>query len=182
MELLLVTTERSRLNILGRTIRKFLHRVKSFHNTFVVGLPSLFAIHQRMSGEGYFPHIQHMIVLSRKPARTRVFGIVRNCIIDAYRKLSRAGQLMVLFGNPHEDVESEGDAFSANTLETVEDGYIIHDELNNALAALQEYVSIHAKPARNGRILDMVLLEGRSLEEVAKAVGCSAPVVAIVVP
>ncbi len=113
--------------------------------------------------------------------RTWVFGIVRNCIIDAYRKLSRAGQLMVLFGNPHEDVESEGDAFSANTLETVEDGYIIHDELNNALAALQEYVSIHAKPARNGRILDMVLLEGRSLEEVAKAVGCSAQVVGYVV-
>jgi DNA-directed RNA polymerase specialized sigma24 family protein len=42
-------------------------------------------------------------------------------------------------------------------------------------------VSLHANPIRNGQILDMVLFEDRSLEEVAKAVGCSAPVVGYVV-
>jgi len=113
--------------------------------------------------------------------RTWLFGIVHNCIIDAYRKFKRAGQLMAPLGDPHDDVESESDAFIVNTLGTVEDRCIIHDELNNALAALQEYVSSHAKPARNGRILDMAILEGRSLEEVAKVVGCSAPVVGYVV-
>ncbi len=57
----------------------------------------------------------------------------------------------------------------------------MHDDLRKALAALQEYVSTHANPIRNGRILDMVMFEGRSLEAAAKAVGCSAPVASYVV-
>jgi len=57
----------------------------------------------------------------------------------------------------------------------------MHDDLRKALAALQEYVSTHANSIRNGRILDMVLFEGRSLEEAAKTVGCSAPVASYVV-
>jgi RNA polymerase sigma factor (sigma-70 family) len=113
--------------------------------------------------------------------RTWIFGIVRSCIIDVYRKSRRAGTHMVPLGDPHEDAEHEGDAFTANATLTVEDAFITRDELDKALLALQEYVSLHANPIRNGQILDMVLFEGRSLEEVAKAVGCSAPVVGYVV-
>jgi RNA polymerase sigma factor (sigma-70 family) len=123
--------------------------------------------------------------------RTWIFGIVRSCIIDYYRKSSRAVPHMVPLGDlydntepeddPHDDSEHEGDAFTANATRTVEDACITHDELDKALLALQEYVSLHANPIRNGQILDMVLFEGRSLEEVAKAVGCSAPVVGYVV-
>jgi RNA polymerase sigma factor (sigma-70 family) len=112
--------------------------------------------------------------------RTWLFGIVRSCIIDAYRKFKRAGQFMAPLGDPHDDGESEEDAFTINTpdntSEIVENELIVHDELKNALAALQEYVSIHAKPARNGQILDMVILQGCSIEEAAKATACSASV------
>ena len=113
--------------------------------------------------------------------RTWLFGIVRSCIIDDYRKSTRAGPHMVPLGDPHEDAEHEGDAFTTNATLTVEEAFIVRDELDKALTALQEYVSIHANPIRNGRILYMVLFEDRSLEEVAKTVGCSAPVVGYVV-
>jgi RNA polymerase sigma factor (sigma-70 family) len=111
--------------------------------------------------------------------RTWVFGIVRSCIIDAYRKLLRAGQFIAPQDDPHDDIE--GDAFTAHTSGTVEEVCITNDELNEALVALKEHVSTHANPIRNGRILDMVIFEGRSLEEAAKAVGCSAPVASYVV-
>jgi|SRR5579859_3258854 len=113
--------------------------------------------------------------------RTWLFFIVRSCIIDAHRRFTHAGQFMASLGDPHDDLEREGDAFTANMQGTVEDQCITRDELNKALAALQEYVSTHANPLRKGRILDMVLLEGRSHEETAKALGCSAPVVGYVV-
>ena len=88
---------------------------------------------------------------------------------------------MVPLGDPHEDAEHEGDAFTTNATLTVEEAFIVRDELDKALKALQEYVSTHANPIRNGQILYMVLFEDRSLEEVAKAVGCSAPVAGYVV-
>jgi RNA polymerase sigma factor (sigma-70 family) len=113
--------------------------------------------------------------------RTWLYGIVRNCIIDAYRKIMRAGQFTTPLGDPHDDSESEGDIFPANAMKTAEDEYIIHDELREALAALQEYVSTHSHPIRNGQILNIVLLEGLSLEEAARAIGCSAPVAGYVV-
>ena len=112
---------------------------------------------------------------------TWLFGIVRSCIIDAHRKFTRAGQFMAPPGDPHDDVVREYDEFDAGTTKTAEDVCIMHDDLRKALAALQEYVSTHANPIRNRRILDMVMFEGRSLEAAAKAVGCSAPVASYVV-
>jgi RNA polymerase sigma factor (sigma-70 family) len=113
--------------------------------------------------------------------RTWLFVIVHNYISDVYRKSTREGKYITPFGDPHDDVEHEGDGFSKNTLGTVEDICITRDELDKALAALQEYVSLHANPIRNRRILDMVLFEGRSLEKTAKVVGCTAPVAGYVV-
>ncbi len=113
--------------------------------------------------------------------RTWIFGIVRSCIIDDYRKSSRAGQHTAPLGDLHDDVEREGDASARNATRTVEEVCITRDELDEALTALREYVSLHANPTRNKRILDMVLFEGRSHEEVAQAVGCSAPAIGYVV-
>ena len=84
-------------------------------------------------------------------------------------------------GDPHDEVVHEDDTFPMNTTRTEEDECIIREELNKALSALQEYVSTHANPIRSGRILNMVLIEGCSLEETAKAVGCSAAVAGKVV-
>jgi RNA polymerase sigma factor (sigma-70 family) len=113
--------------------------------------------------------------------KTWIFNIVRSCIIDAYRKSMRAGQLMTPLGDHHDDVELEGDMSTANVPETLEDACITRDELHKALAALVEYVSNRSNPTRNRKILNMVLFENRSLEETAQAVGCSAPVVGYVV-
>jgi RNA polymerase sigma factor (sigma-70 family) len=124
----------------------------------------------------YLPTFQYQCTF-----RTWLFGVVRSCIIDDYRKSTRAGPQMVPLGDSHEDAEHEGDAFTANATRTVEDVCITREELNKALVALQEYVSIHANPIRNRQILEMVLFEDLSLKEVAKAVGCSAPVVGYVV-
>ena len=113
--------------------------------------------------------------------RTWLFGIIRSCIIDTHRKFTRAGQFMAPLNDPQDNIEREGDEFTAHALGTVEDECIARDELDKALTALQEYVFAHAKAERNRRILDMVILEGRSLEAAAKAVGCSAAVAGYVV-
>jgi RNA polymerase sigma factor (sigma-70 family) len=113
--------------------------------------------------------------------RTWLFGVVRSCIIDTHRKFMRVGQFIAPPGDSHDDVAREYDEIDAGTTKTTEDVYIMHDDLRKALAALQEYVSAHANPIRNRRILEMVIFEGRSLENAAKAVGCSAPVAGYVV-
>jgi RNA polymerase sigma factor (sigma-70 family) len=115
--------------------------------------------------------------------RTCLVGIVSSCIIDDYRRFTRAGQFIATVDDSHEDTEHEDDVFTTNISKTVtvEDECIIRDELGKALIALQEYVSTHSKPRRNGQILNMVIFEARSFEEVAKVVGCSAAVVGYVV-
>jgi len=113
--------------------------------------------------------------------RTWIFAIVHSCIIDAYRRLTHEGLVIVLLGDTHDDGEREGDALLTNSSRTVEDECITRDELRKALVALQEYVSTHIHPTRNARILEMVLLEGHALEAAAAAVGCSAPVAGYVV-
>jgi RNA polymerase sigma factor (sigma-70 family) len=126
--------------------------------------------------EKFLPTFKYQCTL-----RSSLFGIVRSSIIDAYRKFKRVAQFMALPGDPHDDVEQQGDASTVHRPGTVEDECIIHDELDKAMVALHEYLSTHANSLRNGRILDMVMFEGRSLEEAAKAVGCSAPVAGYVV-
>jgi len=127
-----------------------------------------------MRVDKYLPTFRYQCKLT-----TWLFGIVRSCIIDSHRKFTHAQQFMAPPGDPHGDAAREYDDIDADT--TTEDVCIMHDDLRKALAALQEYVSTHAKPLRNGRILDMVMFEGRSLDTAAKAVGCSAPVAGYVV-
>ncbi len=112
--------------------------------------------------------------------RTWIFNIVHSCIIDTYRKSARAGQMIPL-GELQGDVELDGEMPAANVPGTVEDECIIRDELQKALTALREYVSLRSNSKRNREILKMVLFENRSLEETAQVVGCSAPVVGYVV-
>lgn len=113
--------------------------------------------------------------------RTWLFGIVNSCVIDTYRKLKHAEQYSAPLGNSLEDAEQEGSAFTVNHLRTPEEEYLTRNELEKALELLHEYISLHAKPTRNRRILEMVLSEGHSLEETARVVGCSAAVAGYVV-
>ena len=113
--------------------------------------------------------------------RTWLFGIARSSIIDAYRKFIRERQHTAPPEDPYNDAEHEGDAFAASIQGMLEDEFITRDDLGKALIALQEYVATHANSIRNGQILNIVLLEGHSLEVAARAVGCSAAVAGYVV-
>lgn len=108
--------------------------------------------------------------------RTWIYGIVRTCVIDAYRKNMRTEPFTTSLSNPLDTSEGDDNFLPAITTETVEEECIIRDDLRNALNALREYVSSHSHPERNAQILELVLYAGFSQEEVAKAVGCSAPV------
>ncbi len=120
---------------------------------------------------GSLPTFQYRCTL-----KTWIFGIVHNCIIDEYRKYKRIKQYQELFE------ESElSDAFIMHMSLTPEFMLITREEVNQILVAVKEYVSLHKKPGRNQIILDMVLLEGRSLEDAAKAVGCSGAVAGYIV-
>ncbi len=113
--------------------------------------------------------------------KTWIHNIVHTCVIDDYRKSIRTGHLMIPLSDSHDDVGLNGDIPVATISGTVEDECIIRDELHKAFAALLEYVSLHSNQARNRTILHLVLFENRSLEETARAVGCSAPVVGYIV-
>ncbi len=120
---------------------------------------------------GSLPTFQYRCTL-----KTWVFGIVHNCIIDEYRKYKRIKQLQESFE------ESElNDAFITHVALSPELGLIMREDVNQVLEAIKEYVSLHKKPARNQIILDMVLLEGHSLEDAAKAVRCSGAVAGYIV-
>lgn len=125
--------------------------------------------------EKYLPTFRHRCSLT-----TWIFRIIQSCIVDEHRKLVVANQFISL-GDSHDEGEHESESLEVPTSQTVEDECIMHDDLVRALLALDEYVVSHANSERNRRILDMVLFEDRSLEEAARAVGCSAPVAGYVV-
>jgi RNA polymerase sigma factor (sigma-70 family) len=108
--------------------------------------------------------------------KTWLFGIVRSCIIDRYRKSQRTGQLG--FSSLETDKENE---YEEAVMLPVENECIARDELKNALAAIQEYLTSHAHQERNTEIVRIVLLEGQTLEEAARLLGCSAPVAGYVI-
>lgn len=112
---------------------------------------------------------------------TWIISIVHSCIVDAYRKIPYKEQFVPLPGDPHDDVTHVSESFIARNALTAEDEYLIEDELKNALKALDEHVSLHRNKDRNKQIIDMVFRDGRSQAEVARAMGCSAPVVNYVI-
>lgn len=115
--------------------------------------------------------------------QTWFISIIRNCVIDYYRKIGYLEQYimpMAILQNTNDDAEKEENSF-INTFLSLEEKLIISDNLRRTLEVLWEYVDSHANSARNKQILEMVLFQSCSHEEVAKLVGCSAPVVSYVV-
>lgn len=113
--------------------------------------------------------------------KTWLYNIIQNSIIDAHRAQKRVDQHRLFPEETHEEGKFEEEVPGARTCQTPEDNYIIHNELLNALLLLEEYIQTHANRERNRQILEIVLLEDKSLEEAAIAVGCSAPVAGYVV-
>ena len=118
--------------------------------------------------------------------KTWISMVVQTCIIDNHRKSKRALTSIILQDespneNDDEEDEHESDISTANIANAAEDVFLIRNDLREAIKALQDYVSTHANSERNSRILKMTLVEGRSLEEAAGIVGCSASVAGYIV-
>jgi RNA polymerase sigma factor (sigma-70 family) len=112
---------------------------------------------------------------------TWIFRITQSCIKDVYRKRKRAEQSATALGNPHDAAELEPSIPTPDMLKKAEDLGLLRDELNIGLAALKEFVDTHNHPGRNRMILDMVIVEGCSLEEAARAVKCPPAVAGYIV-
>jgi RNA polymerase sigma factor (sigma-70 family) len=112
--------------------------------------------------------------------KTWLFSVIRNSIIDFHRKFSR-GQHIIRLGDSSEDIEYEEDIVHARNHLSMEEEFLIREDLKKTLAVLEEYLSEHKKPERNQQILSMVLLGNQSLVEVAQEVGCSEAVASYVV-
>lgn len=119
----------------------------------------------------YLPDFRYQCSL-----RTWLLALIRSRTIGTYRKFVPPFPV-----DPNDSDGPEDEMFSADIPVTVEDELAKRYMLKEALATLQEYISAHAHPVRNAQILNMVLLENRSLEEAAKASGCSAPVAGYIV-
>ena len=113
--------------------------------------------------------------------RTWIFIIVRSCIVDARRKFKRVGQFMAPLGDPLNENDYEDEGFALSEARSAEDVSVVNDELRNATAALLEYTNTHSNQIRDQLIIRMVIFEGHTHMEAAKAVGCNAPVVGYVV-
>jgi RNA polymerase sigma factor (sigma-70 family) len=111
---------------------------------------------------------------------TWIVSVTVNRIRDVYRKAN---------AHPEQSTISLDDPRTADDLdlpvtalfENVEDTIIQQDEINRGLDAIEKYVATHANSERNRKILDMVIKEGRTLQDAATAVDCSAPVAGYVV-
>ncbi len=124
----------------------------------------------------YLPDFQFRCSL-----KTWLFIIIQSCIADSHRKLTHDSEHVTSLVASSQDPEQEDGILTVPAPVTVEDEYIVRDELAKALAALQEYISTHPHPDRNRHILHMVLVEGRSMEEAARAGGCSAAMASYIV-
>ena len=114
---------------------------------------------------------------------TWLITIINHCIIDGYRKAQRSEQTpisSIFAGDPYETSEQEAEMHHASVIE-VEEHCILRDQLEVGMKALREYAETHAHVERNTIILSMVILEGRSIEDAAKAARCSPAVAGYVV-
>lgn len=124
----------------------------------------------------YLPNFQFKCAL-----KTWLNQIIEHCIIDTHRMQQTHGQFNVHLGDPHNESTPEDEVLTMSEAKSAEDVYVTNDDLRNALADLLEYANTHSNPTRDRLIIRMVIYEGHTQVETAKAVGCNAPVVGHVV-
>jgi len=107
--------------------------------------------------------------------------IIEHYIIDVHRNLHNEGRFLVPLGDSSNENDRESDASIRNQAWSAENVFMVNEELRNAIVALLEYANSHSNPTRDQLIISMVIFDGHSYAEAAKAAGCSAPVVGYVV-
>lgn len=124
----------------------------------------------------YLPYFHFQCTL-----KTWLNVLIEHCIIDTHRRLRNEGRFIPQVGDLLNENDREEEEFSTSNAKSAEDIAMINDDLRNALTALLEYANLHSSPIRNRHIIRMVILEGHTQAETAKAVGCNVPVVSYVV-
>ncbi|SRR5260221_12470979 len=124
----------------------------------------------------YLPHFRFQCAL-----KTWLNQIIESCIIDAYRRLQNEGPYQSLLAYPPNESDREGEELNASEAKSAEDAFETNHEIRNGITALLEYANTHSNPIRDRLILRMVIFEGQTHAEAAKAAGCHAPVVGYVV-
>jgi RNA polymerase sigma factor (sigma-70 family) len=124
----------------------------------------------------YLPHFRFQCAL-----KTWLNQIIANCINDAYRMLQNEGPYQSPLVDPHNENNREGEELNVGEAKSAEDAFETRDEIRDGITALLEYANTHSNPVRNRLILRMVLFEGQTYAEAAKAAGCHAPVVGYVI-
>lgn len=115
--------------------------------------------------------------------RTWVHTIIGSCIVDEHRYLQRQERLHVSLEDTFTKGDHEGEEPRVIGIKpmSVEDTIETREEMRNGADALLKYVDTHRNPVRNRQIIKMVIFEGRTLAETAKAVGCHPGVVHYVI-
>jgi RNA polymerase sigma factor (sigma-70 family) len=124
----------------------------------------------------YLPHFRFQCAL-----KTWLSQIIEGSIIDAHRKPQNKGRSHPPLADPSNESDREGEGFNVGEAKSAEDAFEVNDEIRNGVMALLEYVNTHANSIRNRLIIRMVIFEGQTHAEAAKAAGCHAPVVGYVV-
>src|SRR6266487_32437 len=124
----------------------------------------------------YLPYFQFKCAL-----KTWLYTIIEHCVIDMHRRPQNQERFNVPSSDPLNESDREDRCFKASKAKSAEDVYMTNDELRNAMVALLEYANAHSNPIRNRLIIRMIIFEGHTHFETAKAAGCNAPVVGFVV-
>lgn len=107
--------------------------------------------------------------------------VIENCIIDVHRTLRNEGQFFAHHSDALDENDYEGGLRILNETWSAENTFLLSEELRKGIAALLEYATLHSNPIRDRLIIRMVIFDGHTHIEAAKAAGCSGPVVGYVV-
>ncbi len=124
----------------------------------------------------YLPHFRFQCSL-----KTWVNLIVEHCNADAHRRLRNEVLYHSHPADPSDENDHENEEPGTSEEKSAEEAFMINDEIRNGWTACLEYARTHANPIRNQLIIQMVIHEGQTHAEAAKAAGCTEPVVGYVV-
>jgi RNA polymerase sigma factor (sigma-70 family) len=113
--------------------------------------------------------------------KTWLNQITESCIIDLYRRLRNERPHQSILISPSNQSDREDEELNVSEVRSAEEAFEINNIIRNGISALLEYTNTHSNQIRNRRIIKMIIFEGQTHAEAAKAVGCNAPVVSYVV-
>lgn len=117
--------------------------------------------------------------------RTWLLSVAYHRVIDEKRLNRMSSSLSIANSNQLLTYDGYGDETEIDTyipvVRAAEEECIVEEELREVMAEISAYIDSHAKPERNRKIVDMVLLKGRTLEEAAREVGTSSAVASYII-